>query len=631
MIMSNGVALRSIQQKVSIALLAVMAALAVLSFIVLKEVVSPAFDELELSEAQTNLNRAAKAIANDLENLGAITGDWGPWDDAYNFATGQYPGFEDSNLNRPTLTNLDLALLAVYDVAGTLIWGEVDSGAESTGDLSILGILDPGTRTADHLITHSDPQRHTDGLINTGLGPMLISSWPITRSNGTGPIAGTMIMGQLLDDDRMARLRERTEVMLSWRAIENSADILTMSQAPLNGANAGSMHYVSTQDKIVSTGILIDMFGAPLLALDVTTPRQISALGQRTVNGALLFLALAGVIIALAAWLLLRSTIILPLAGLAKHIIGIRKSGDLSVRLNQDRADEIGSLANEIDKMTRELQQAKKLRLEQSFKAGKADNAAEVLHNIRNTMTPLINSIDRLRKNIDVTAGLKVSQAVDELAGDGCPADRAGKLLEYIASAFSHIEGTNRSAGENLDVASKQARQVEAILADQEKYAKVTPVIEDLSLLEVLDEAMLVIPDSALPQIDLALANDVDNYTVRAHRVGLLQVLGNLILNACESIQRTQSHSGRIELSAATESVENQTMVRLIVSDTGCGFDENFGKKIFQRGFSSKQDHLSGLGLHWCANAVVGMGGRILAESRGPGQGAEFHVLLPAA
>jgi signal transduction histidine kinase len=72
-------------------------------------------------------------------------------------------------------------------------------------------------------------------------------------------------------------------------------------------------------------------------------------------------------------------------------------------------------------------------------------------------------------------------------------------------------------------------------------------------------------------------------------------------------------------------------MVRLIVSDTGCGFDENFGKKIFQRGFSSKQDHLSGLGLHWCANAVVGMGGRILAESRGPGQGAEFHVLLPAA
>ncbi len=628
--MSNGVLQWSLQKKVSITLLAVMAALAMLSYIVLKEIVTPAFDELELDEAQTNLNRAGKAIANDLENLIAITGDWGLWDDAFAYVTGEYPAFEDSNLNRPTLANLNLALLAIYDVDANLIWGQVDDG-ESASDLSVLGILDPGTKAADRLLTHTDLEGHTDGLLNTGLGPMLISSWPITRSDGTGPIAGTMIMGQLLDNDRLARLRERTEVMLDWRAIDNSADIATALQAPLNGAGAGSMRHVSTKDEIVSSGILIDLFNTPLLSLDVRTPRQISALGQSTVNGALLFLALAGLIVALVAWLLLRSIIVLPLEVLARHITAIRRSGDLSVRLNQDRADEIGSLANEIDKMTRELQQAKKLRLEQSFKAGKADNAAEVLHNIRNTMTPLINSIDRLRKNINVTAELRVGQAVDELAGNECPAERAGKLLQYITSAFSHIEGTARSAGENLDVASKQARQVEAILADQEKYAKMTPVIEDLSLIEVLDEAILVIPDSALPQIDLALANDVDNYTVRAHRVGLLQVLGNLILNACESIQRTQSHSGRIEMSAATESIENQTMVRLIVSDTGCGFDENFGKKIFQRGFSSKQDHLSGLGLHWCANAVVGMGGRILAESRGPGQGAEFHVLLPAA
>ncbi len=628
--MSSGLARRSLQQKVSITLLVVMVALALLSFMVLKEVVAPAFDELEIKEAQRNLNRAEKAIASDLENLNAINADWAVWDDAYGYVTGVNPAFEDSNLDRPTLDNLDLAMFAVYDVNANVIWGQVIKD-ESTEDLSVLGVLDPDTTTAAHLITHTDPQRHTVGLLKTDLGPMLISSWPIVRSDGSGPIAGTMIMGQLLDDDRRDRLRERTEVMIEWHSIDNIADIPGTLQVPLNAAGIGSVLHESTNDEIISTGILSDLFNAPLLALAVRTPRQISALGQNTVNGAMFFLAFAGLIVALVAWLLLRSVIVQPLAGLAKHITGIRKSGDLSVRLNQDRADEIGSLANEIDKMASELQQAKKLRLEQSFKAGKADNAAEVLHNIRNTMTPLINSIDRLRKDIDVTAGLRVSQAVDELAGDECPAERAGKLLQYIASAFSHIEGTNRSAGENLDVASKQARQVEAILADQEKYAKMTPVIEDLPLIEVLDEAMLVIPDAALPQIELALANDVDRYTVRAHRVGLLQVLGNLILNAYESIQRSQTDSGRIELSAAPESIENQPMVRLIVSDTGCGFDENFKRKIFQRGFSSKQGHLSGLGLHWCAIAVVGMGGRILAESRGPGQGAEFHVLLPAA
>jgi sensor domain CHASE-containing protein len=619
-----------LQDRVSIALLAVMGALALLSFIVLKEIVAPAFDALELNEAQTNLNRAGKAIANDLENLSAITGDWGPWDDAYAYVNGEYPGFEDSNLNRPTLTNLGLALLAVYDVDAKLVWGEVDDG-ESASDLGVLGILDPGTKSADYLITHSDLAGHTDGLIGTGLGAMLISSWPITRSDGTGPIAGTMIMGQLLDDDRLARLRERTEVMLDWSAIDSNSDTPASLQVPLNGADTGSVRHVSTKDAIVSSGILIDLFNEPLLSLDVRTPRQISALGQSTVNGALKFLALAGLMVAGVAGWFLRSVILQPLEGLARHITSMRKSGDLSQRLNDSRADEIGSLSNEFDKLADELHQARKLLLEQSFKAGKADTAAEVLHNIRNAMTPLINSIDRLSKELNVTDGLKVRQAVEELSGDECPSERAGKLLQYIESAFAHIEGTNRSACENLGVASKQARQVEAILVDQEQHARVSPVMENLPLNEVLDEALLVIPKSATPEIELDLVNGVSEYRVRAHRVGLLQVLGNLILNAYESIQRSQSNSGRIELSAVTESVEDKPMVRLTVSDTGCGFDENFKQKIFQRGFSSKQGHLSGLGLHWCAIALAGMGGRIQAESRGPGQGAEFHVLLPAA
>ena len=628
--MSNGVARRSLQQKVSITLFAVMVALAMLSFLVLKEIVAPAFDELELKQAETNLVRAVKAISNDLDNLSAITGDWGLWDDAYDYVTGDYPYFEESNLARPTLANLDLSMLAVYDADKKLVWGQVDAG-ETAEDLSVLGILDPGTSTADLLITHTDPTGHTDGLIRTGLGPMLISSWPIVRSDGTGPIAGTMIMGQLLDDVRQLRLRERTEVMLEWRLIEDTAEIPATMQLPLNGEGGGSMIHESTENEIISRGILNDLFNAPLLMLAANTPRQISTLGQSTVNGALFFLAFASLIVAVVAWLMLRSVIVQPLEKLAQHITGIRKSGDLTQRLGETRSDEIGSLANEFDKLAEELHDARKLLLDQSFKAGQADNAAEVLHNIRNAMTPLINCLDRLTKDLNVTDSLRVRQAVEELGNDDCPPERGGKLLQYIESAFAHIEGSNRDVGENVDVASKQARQVEAILADQERHAKAVPIVEDLVLNDVLDEAMLVIPECASSEIELELINGVAGHTVRAHRVGLLQVLGNLILNAYESIQRSQSRSGRIELSAATESFEDKPMVRLTVTDTGCGFDENFRQQMFQRGFSSKQGHLSGLGLHWCANALAAMGGRIQAESKGPGQGAQFHVLLPAA
>jgi len=629
--MSNGVTRRSIQEKVSITLFGVMAALALLSFLVLSEIVAPAFDELELKVAETNLNRAEKAIANDLENLSAITGDWGLWDDAHDYVSGEYPAFRDSNLDRPTLTNLDLALLAIYDADGMLIWGQVDS-EDSPRDIGVLGILDPGTGTASYLIQQTDLAGHIDGLFDTGIGPMLISSWPVTRSDGTGPIAGTMIMGQLLGDDRLQRLRERTEVLLSWHAIDSDPTVLSSLQKPLNSSGgSGTMSHESSDNEIVSTGLLVDLFNEPLLLLDVITPRNVSALGQSTVNGAMLFLALAGLIVAIVASFLLRNIIVTPLEGLAKHITGIRKSGDLSQRLNETRSDEIGSLACEFDKLTDELEEARTQLLDQSFKAGKADNAAEVMHNIRNAMTPLINSIDRLGKDLDATGSLKIAQAVEELGSGNCPPDRVEKMLQYIESAFIFIIGRNEDIGGNVDVASRQARQIEAILLDQEKHARVSPVIESLELGDVLNEAVLVIPESATGDLQLDLVNSVSQCTVRGHRVSLMQVLGNLILNAYESIQRTQSQSGRIELSATTETSEDQPMIRLIVRDTGCGFDDNFKQKIFQRGFSSKQGHMSGLGLHWCANALAGMGGRIQAESRGTGQGAEFHVLLPTA
>ncbi|MDH3410748.1 MAG: ATP-binding protein, partial [Gammaproteobacteria bacterium] len=121
-------------------------------------------------------------------------------------------------------------------------------------------------------------------------------------------------------------------------------------------------------------------------------------------------------------------------------------------------------------------------------------------------------------------------------------------------------------------------------------------------------------------------------YRVRAHRIGLLQVLGNLILNAYESIERDKKLKGHIALSALDTVVDDKPMVRLTVRDNGTGFDEDMGRCLFQRGYSSKsKGSATGLGLHWCANAVAGMGGRISAESLGAGQGAEFHVLLPAA
>ena len=309
----------------------------------------------------------------------------------------------------------------------------------------------------------------------------------------------------------------------------------------------------------------------------------------------------------------------------------MHESGDLSKQVSMQRNDEIGLLADKFDEMTGELDDARKLLLDQSFKAGKADNAAEVMHNIRNAMTPVINGIDRLGMVCSVTKGLKVEQATEQLTDSACDENRRGKLVQYIESAFKHIVASHAEGEKELQAVSKQARQVEAILKDQEKHAHIAPITEILDLDEMFDEAVLVIPKRKTPQVAVSVEETLASFRVKAHRVGLLQVLGNLVLNAYESIQRSTEDAGSITLSARRESIDDTEMVRVVVSDTGCGFNEDKKQKIFQRGFSSKDGNMSGLGLHWCANALAGMGGRIQAESTGDGQGAEFHILLPAA
>ena len=611
-------------------LLAVMVALAALSFVILNKVVVPAFDRLEIDDAQRNLIRAERAIRNDLENLSAITGDWGLWDDAYDYVRGEYPAFQDSNLDRPTLTNLNLNLLLIYDADASLLWGDAARGEESL-DLDAFGVFAVGSGTADVLIRHDDVAGNTSGLLRTNLGPMLFSSWPVTTSDGAGPIAGSMIMGQFLDQAHMQRLRDRTEVMLGWRLIDDRAAATGQLPLPLNSKAPGTMRHETTDDAITSYGMLTDLFDEPLIVLDVVTPRQISALGRQTVNGALLFLAGAGIVVAAVAWMLLRKRIVDPLTALTAHITAIRESGDLSQRMNVSREDEIGFLGSQFDKLTEEVHDARMLLLDQSFKAGKADAAAEVMHNIRNAMTPLVNGLDRVAKKIRAADSRRVAQAVEELGDDGCPVDRRQKLLMYVDSTFAHIKGTREDALEDLAVATRQARQVEMILSDQEKHAKVAPIIEDFNLGNLIEEAVLVLPSTDDDGVELNVESEVNGFRVRGHRVGVLQVLGNVILNAYESIERSKTHAGSIGLSATAETVEDTPMIRLTVRDTGCGFDDRTSEKIFQRGFSSKEGHLSGLGLHWCANALAGMGGRIQAESDGPGRGAEFHVLLPAA
>jgi two-component system, OmpR family, sensor histidine kinase BaeS len=112
-------------------------------------------------------------------------------------------------------------------------------------------------------------------------------------------------------------------------------------------------------------------------------------------------------------------------------------------------------------------------------------------------------------------------------------------------------------------------------------------------------------------------------------RVG--EVLANLLGNAL----RHTPPGGRVEVSASTAA---DGRVRIVVADTGEGIPPELLERIFERFYRADPARAhtpdgggSGIGLTITRAIVQAHGGRIHAESHGPGRGARFVVTLPAA
>jgi signal transduction histidine kinase len=108
----------------------------------------------------------------------------------------------------------------------------------------------------------------------------------------------------------------------------------------------------------------------------------------------------------------------------------------------------------------------------------------------------------------------------------------------------------------------------------------------------------------------------------------MVQVLGNLIRNACESFDQLEggTESRRLEIVAKNQ---KPGWVRVTLIDNGSGFPSERAEAFFERGATTKA-HGTGLGLASCRSALESHGGRIWMESAGIGKGATVTIDLPA-
>jgi signal transduction histidine kinase len=171
------------------------------------------------------------------------------------------------------------------------------------------------------------------------------------------------------------------------------------------------------------------------------------------------------------------------------------------------------------------------------------------------------------------------------------------------------------------------------ILADQQRFSRAERTIEPLVLHRQVQEMVQLLPEEVRNTVHIDIdAGLAEIGRVCVARIALQQIISNLLINAAESIGESgqQGGTGRIRVYPVTADTDQQNLAHICFEDNGMGISPEQLPHLFERGFSTKSRG-SGIGLHWCANTVSAMGGRVYATSSGIGLGACLHLLLPLA
>jgi signal transduction histidine kinase len=363
------------------------------------------------------------------------------------------------------------------------------------------------------------------------------------------------------------------------------------------------------------------------LQVSVDTPATFSALARDTITMAALLLLFISILACVVLVIYIRRSVTGPLEEMIRHSQMVSTTTDLDRRLNFNRTDEIGALATAHDTMLAQLKQARIQLQEMSYAAGTSTLAADMLHNLRNTLAPIGTALFKGREAIRAMHTDKLMRAASEITDPAQPSERKAKLGAYVDAAAREVDELRCEADRQLAIVQDFSGQIESVMNHYESISRGFKASEAVPVADIFDTARKVIQGTAALPVSIAVTSDILKIPpVLAERVILRQIIENISVNAVQALH-AKGEPGTITLAAK----EDDDHVEITVTDTGAGIESHNLTRIFSRGVSTKEGRNRGVGLHYCATSLRAMNGKISAESAGAGRGATFRIQLPKA
>jgi C4-dicarboxylate-specific signal transduction histidine kinase len=198
----------------------------------------------------------------------------------------------------------------------------------------------------------------------------------------------------------------------------------------------------------------------------------------------------------------------------------------------------------------------------------------------------------------------------------------ASTCLRMLAADPPDVEGARETARRTIRDGNRASEIIARLRA---LFIKKETTTELVDLNEATRE-VIALSSSELRRSGVVLQSELagDLPTISGDRIQLQQVIVNLLRNASDAMVGV--HDRPRELLIRTER-EDGDRVRVMVRDTGLGFDRQSTDKLFDAFYTTKRDGM-GIGLSISRSIVERHHGRLWAEAN-DGRGATFSFSIP--
>ena len=267
-----------------------------------------------------------------------------------------------------------------------------------------------------------------------------------------------------------------------------------------------------------------------------------------------------------------------------------------------------------------------------SRKAGMAEVANSVLHNVGNVLNSLNVSVslvtERLRDTPvgDLPNVAELLRANTNDLGTYLMRDPVGRQLpDFLDMLAQHWKAEHGELVNEVNRLQGSVQHIKEIVTRQQSLSGVSGVLEEVHLPGLIEDALAIHAD-ALGRSRVEVRREFEEMPrVSCDRAKLTQILLNLIANAEESLAETAATGRQLTLRTLTN---RERGIEIHVIDNGRGIAPDIRERLFTYGFTTKKNG-HGFGLHSSALAAQEMGGTLRAHHVNGDCGATFIVELP--